>query len=173
MFYYYIYRAHVKNFRLWGKNKNWRKKESLQKKKPCKHAFHLKKKKSESFPFCRWYTTVWSLSRLILNITIERFGISSGSIVTSRAITSSTLFEAWHRSVPPPLPVVVCSHSPYGMTSGNASILFLPHVTKPTGEENEINYFLVQFQSREKSILIYPSCYLCPLLWIRQRHLQR
>lgn len=52
------------------------------------------KKGQKPFPFCRWYTAVWFLSRLtILNITIERFGISSGSIFTSRAITSSTLLN--------------------------------------------------------------------------------
>lgn len=54
----------------------------------------LHEKGQKPFPFCRWYTTVWFLSRLtILNITIERLGISSGSIVTSRAITSSTLLK--------------------------------------------------------------------------------
>lgn len=56
--------------------------------------FVASRKGQKPFPFCRWYTTVWFLSRLtILNITIERLGISSGSIVTSRAITSSTLLK--------------------------------------------------------------------------------
>ena len=72
------------------------KEKAHKEKTPCRLASYswLHEKGQKPFPFCRWYTTVWFLSRLtILNITIERLGISSGSIVTSRAITSSTLLK--------------------------------------------------------------------------------
>lgn len=94
---FFLIKGREKSGREKKKKLRQKEKEKAHKEKtPCRLASYswLHEKGQKPFPFCRWYTTVWFLSRLtILNITIERLGISSGSIVTSRAITSSTLLK--------------------------------------------------------------------------------